>query len=169
MKWFVIVLIGGLGIFFYTYNHRSDAYKFYIRFDRARLSGQCGELKSLVSGAAAEWADAYCAGGGGGDTLAGLAALANGGPDAAYGDAASAGGLATLQDAAGISLVHRRVSETENADYTVTIVASVIPVDRNNDPGNKKFMPSKHRCTVTLTPKGDTFVITEFSDSVVKD
>lgn len=169
MRWFVIALFAGIGAFIYSYNHRSDAYKFYIRFDQARLRGQCADLKPLVEGAAADWVAGYCSGGSGGDALAGLAALANGGPDAAYGDAVSAGGLATLQDAAGISLLHRRVSEVENPDYSVTIVASVIPVDRNNDPGNKKLLPSKHQCTVTLQPRGDSFVITGFSDVVVKD
>jgi hypothetical protein len=168
MRWLVIALFAGLGYFIFSISYKSDAYETYLRFDRARLVGDCLNLRLLADGPARDWADDYCRRSGA-DTMAALAAIAEGGADAAYADAASAGGLDTLQDAAGIHLTHKHLSETENPDDTVLIEAAVVPVDRKNDPANKKFMPSKHRHRVTLKPKGSGYVVVEFVDEVVRD
>jgi hypothetical protein len=166
MKWLLIcVCIGaGVGLFFHFYGHQSEAYKTYLRFDDARRTGNCGALQALTDGEAKTWAANYCAGGNGGDALAGMAAIADGGPDSAYQQAVSAGGLATLQDAAGIIFAHRSVSEITNNDGSVTIVAECFPIDSHNDAANRKFMPSSRLHTLVLKPQGDGFIVLKFSD-----
>lgn len=168
-KWFLICLVGGIALFFYFYDHKSPAYLAYLRFDHARLAGNCGELQKQVQGPAKAWLDAYCAGGSGGDALAGLAALGDGGPDAAYKYAVTAGGLSGLQDAASISLLHKKVSEDEASDGVVSLVARVIPVNRNNDGGNRRLMPSVHLHHVKLQPVGEGFQVVDFADEIAKD
>jgi hypothetical protein len=170
MRWFIVSLIGGIALFFYFYAHHSEAFKAYAHFDNVRREGNCTELKHLVQGPAQAWLDGFCGGGnsGGGDVLGGLGAAAAG-PDSAYATASGASGLSALLDAAGVTFAHKPVSETENDDGSITVVADCIPLDTHNDPSLRKIMPSKHRHTVRLKPQGDGFVVVDFQDRVAND
>lgn len=168
MRWFVISLLVGIGLFFYFYDHKSGAYTAYLHFDRVRREGKCAELQAMVQGPAKTWADKYCAYGVGGDALAGAAAVMEG-PDTAFDTAVMAGGLTSLQEAAGIATGHNSLSEDENEDGSITLVAESYPLDTHNDPSNRKLMQSKHRHRLRFKKQGEAYSVVEFSDMIVKD
>lgn len=168
-KWIVLAFIAGIAGFFYYYDHKSPAYLAYLKFDRARLTGSCGALQPMVDGPAKAWLEGFCAGGSGGDVLAGMAALAYGTADSAYDHASTAGGLSNLHDAGGISMAHKKLSEDEASDGSITLEALCFPVTTKTDRDTLKMLPSTHRHKVVLKPQGEGFVVTRFEDAITKD
>lgn len=169
VKWFVILLLAGIVIFFYVNYHQSDAMKAYLHFDQMRREGKCGELLGMTQGEANAWAQKFCEYQSSGDALTGLAALSSGGPEAANQSAGAAAGINTLQEASMVSFIHRRQSETEAADGSVDLVVITFPITTSDDPNAKKMLSGQHEHTVKMLKQGDKYLILKFQDRQVAD